>query len=134
MAIDLSQYVIQSETDKTVCEIPGNTPAYQERQVVYVKESAALGNLEAVVITGIERKSGKWHYNIARNANLRLGDRASYTNGRTILYSEEELITYQEALDYAQANLVSQLNDIESKQEAQNSVFYTDLGKIMIKK
>lgn len=97
-----------------------NAPIYLEGDTVYLKESAALGFLEAVVINGMTRNNGKWIYTIRTGVSSPssptvYGDRRSLVHGKTLYFSEDELISLCEALDLAEANAQRVLDNIKAQ-------------------
>jgi len=94
------------------------TPKYEPNDVVYLRESAAIGHLEAVTISGLSYYNGAWIYTIRAGRLLptpvaQYGDRISMVNGQTIQFSESELIPICEALALAEANATAQLLRIQ---------------------
>lgn len=95
-------------------------PIYDVGDVVYLKESAALGFIEAVSITGVHRYSNAWVYTIgSRVANPQhaavYGDRISHVHGQTLYFSEDELVSHCDALMLAEANALGNLQRIQSQ-------------------
>lgn len=93
-------------------------PKYAPNDVVYFRESAAIGHLEAVTISGLSYYNGKWMYAIRAGRLLptpvaQYGDRISMVNGQILQFSEEELIPICEALALAEANAILTLNRIQ---------------------
>jgi hypothetical protein len=82
-----------------------SSPLYAPRDVVYIKESAALGFLEPQRIVGAHLGQDGWLYTITTNLNVAGAgvymDRRSMVNGQILYYSESELVTYCEAMDLA---------------------------------
>ena len=81
-----------------------NAPVYSPRDVVYIKESAALGFLEAVVINTVVRTNDQWLYTIRVGTASPVappiyGDRRSLVHGATVYFTEDELITHCDALE-----------------------------------
>ena len=96
------------------------TPKYEPNDVVYLRESAAIGHLEAVTIRGLSYYNGKWIYAIRAGSLLPTpvalyGDRISMVNSQTLQFSEEELIPLCEALALAEANAAAQLLRIQTQ-------------------
>ena len=86
-----------------------DNPAYHENDVVYLRESASIGFLEAIRIGSIIRYNGQWLYgatNLVKNpiAPPFYGDRITVSHTGTVFYTEDELITICEALDMAEEN------------------------------
>lgn len=93
-------------------------PKYDINDIVYLRESAALGFLEAVRINGLTKRDNDWVYSIyagtvgAANANL-YGDRRSLINGSLLYFTENEFVTEYEAMVLTKANLERQLDSID---------------------
>ena len=95
-------------------------PLYDVGDVVYLRESAALGRLEAVTITGIHRYGSDWIYSHAARIGspthaVIYGDRRSFVHGQLLYLSESELITHCEALTIAEANMQRQLAALQTQ-------------------
>lgn len=98
-------------------------PTYGEGDTVYLRESAALGFLEAVIINGITRNNGKWIYTIRTGVSSPIaptvyGDRRSLVHAKTLYFSEDELITICDALDLAEANAQRVLDKLRAQRVA----------------
>lgn len=99
-------------------------PLYNVGDTIYILESAKIGNLESYKVDGItwNQQSSGWLYiiNIKRSNDgsltgrenaLGFGDRpGTYT----LLFSEQEIITYCLALTYAQAHHTRKLQAINA--------------------
>lgn len=97
-----------------------SAPTYDVGNVVYLKESAALGFLEAVKISGIYRNTDGWIYTTeARSAQpsaaATYGDRISFTNRATLYFSESEFVDVCAALDLAEAYAQRLLQSIQAR-------------------
>lgn len=97
-----------------------DAPAYEEGDSVYLKESAALGFLEAVTISGIVRQRGKWVYAILTGRSNPIapryyGDRASLVNAQILYFTEDELIPVCDALVLAEANAQRVLERLQAQ-------------------
>ncbi len=96
-----------------------DAPLYEEGDTVYLRESAAIGFLEAVIISGIRRGDNKWLYSVQAGISQRnathYGDKISFVNGAQLLFTEEEFVPLCTALDLAEANLQRQLADIQRR-------------------
>lgn len=97
-------------------------PIYTQGDTVYLRDSAALGFLEAYIIQTItHRADGLIIYNLATHlkpptANMTMGDR---NTGRVLLpltFFEHELVPYCEALELAIANTQKQLVKLQAQQ------------------
>lgn len=95
-------------------------PTYATGDVVYLRESAALGCLESYVISGVYSRNGSWIYTIAVNPRIipsqfSFGERRSMVDTHILQFEECEFVDYCAALDMAEQYLVSQLALIRSK-------------------
>lgn len=100
--------------------MPTNAPLYDVNDVVYLKESAALGHLEAVSISGVISRGASWLYSIhASRGRVRAvahyGDRITTTNAKTLYYTEDEFVLLCDALDLAEANAQAHLARIQAQ-------------------
>lgn len=100
--------------------MPISQPLYEEGDVVYLRESAALGFLEAVRIGGITHSSQGWLYVVESRvpqprAAAHIGDRITAVHGKPLYFSESEFVTHCDALDLVEANLSTQLNRIQAQ-------------------
>lgn len=107
-------------------------PTYSIGDVVYLKESAALGFLEAVTISGIYRSNNPgmvqwagdvWLYTVqagrSRPTSVAMyGDRRSLISGATLYYGETEFVLICDALDMVEANLTKQLDQVRAQKAA----------------
>lgn len=98
-------------------------PLYKINDVVYLKESAALGFLEAVRISGVTKTSTTWLYTVYAGrmgaiAPSHFGDRKSMTEANFLNFTEDEFVTECEALTLTQANLQNQLDKVKSQKES----------------
>ncbi|MCK9558122.1 MAG: hypothetical protein M0R50_08805 [Candidatus Cloacimonetes bacterium] len=93
-------------------------PIYDIGQVVYLKESAALGFLEAYIIKDMAyQPTGKLVYTLITSlkqpdAVMTIGDRVT---GRLVLpikFFEEDLIDYKDALEICITSLTTQLANL----------------------
>ena len=97
-----------------------NTPKYDINQIVYLRESAAIGHIEPVKISGMQKRGKDWIYNVfagtvgAVNAAY-YGDRRSLINGSVLYFTEAEFVTEYEALKLTEANLEIQLSKVRSQ-------------------
>jgi hypothetical protein len=103
--------------------MPTNPPLYDVNDTVYFKESAALGHLEAVTISGVLARGNTWLYTIHASrgqptAVAHYGDRKTMTQGAVLYFSEDELILLCDALDLAEANAQAQLDRIQAQRAA----------------
>jgi hypothetical protein len=94
-------------------------PLYDIGQIVYLKESAALGFLEAYAIKDMGyQPNGKLIYTLVTSlkspaAVQTIGDRITGQRVLPIRFYEEDLIEYREALEMCILNLQTQLNALQ---------------------
>lgn len=94
-------------------------PLYNIGDILYIKESAAIGFLEAVRISGVyQHTQENWIYTVeARAASPRPaaigGDRILHVNNAVLYFSESELISYCEALTLAESNVSNRLVQLQ---------------------
>ena len=99
-------------------------PKYVAGDIVYLIESAKVGFLESYQVAAVSMVVGNnWQYTIAVPARspsgATYGDRNQLKRGFDFQLDESELITYCEALTYAESYLQSQLTKIQSLKAAQ---------------
>ncbi len=97
-----------------------NAPIYNVGDVVYLRESAALGFLEPVKINGMQEYRGAWVYTIQATQPspgypASFGDRISLTNGGTLFFSENEFVDQCTALTLAESNATAKLAAIQAQ-------------------
>jgi len=91
-------------------------PLYDVKDTLYLKESAALGHLEAVTISGVTRGLNGWTYTIYVNSMQRpMNHLGSGVNGAILQFSEAEFVDLGEALLLAEANAQRQLDSIRQR-------------------
>jgi hypothetical protein len=95
-------------------------PTYSPGDVVYLRESAALGFLEAVQISGLVYSNGMWLYSIQAKvgnpqAPATYGDRITAVHGKTIFFTQNELVDVCEALRLAEANAQRNLDRLQAQ-------------------
>jgi hypothetical protein len=95
-------------------------PLYDIEEVVYLKESAALGFLEAVRISGISRTKDAWIYSVSARAPQPTavshhGDRINAVAGMILYFTENEFVPLCDALSLAEANAARQLAQIQAQ-------------------
>lgn len=83
-----------------------NSPTYGVNDVVYLKESAARGFLEAVRISFVTLGQSGWIYTVNFNASRPVnaptyGDRIVFNQGAAVYYTENEFVNHCEALTLA---------------------------------
>jgi len=106
----------------TIIERDPNTPLYKINDVVYLRESAALGFLEAVRISGISKINSSWLYTVHAGrmgaiAPTHFGDRISMTQGNILNFTEDEFVSEYDAMALSQANLQRQLDKIKLQKD-----------------
>ena len=94
-----------------------DSPKFSIGDLLYIRESAALGFLEPVKIRTILKNSSGWLYTInagmsGPNVPAIYGDRRLFVNGATLYLDETELISYCEALRLSIANAQANLNKL----------------------
>ena len=98
-------------------------PLYDQGDTVYLKDSAALGFLEAYIVqTIVHRADGSIVYHLATYlkppaANMTIGDRNTGRVLHGLSFFESELITYCEALSLAIVNSQAQLASLQAQSE-----------------
>lgn len=95
-----------------------SAPLYDVGDVVYLKESAALGLVEAVRIGTVTKNNSGWAYGIVTSSAQMSGDRRSVVHGGVIYYGEDEFVTLCEALNLAEANVRLKLEKIQAQRAA----------------
>lgn len=93
-------------------------PLYSLHDKLYLRESAAIGMLEAVSVSGISLSpTNTWLYSYNQAVGMQraatYGDRRSMVNGNVILVDESELTDYCTALGLIKANLQQRMNEID---------------------
>jgi hypothetical protein len=92
-------------------------PKHSIGNLVYLRESAAYGFLEPVVISSVSNNNGRWLYTIRTGATQSLGDKRSMINSAVMYFGEDELISHCEALQLAEAKARSVLSGLERQRE-----------------
>lgn len=96
-------------------------PIYNQGDTVYLRDSAALGFLEAYIVKSIvHRPDGLIHYYLSTHlkpptANMTMGDRNTGRVLRQITFYESDLISYCEALVLAIENTEKQLASLQAQ-------------------
>ena len=101
-----------------------NPPIYSPGDIVYLRESAALGFLEAVQISGLMYGPNGWLYTIKAKAGQptapsHFGDRITAVQGMILYFSEDEFVTVCDAQALVEANLQLQLDRIKLQRASQ---------------
>lgn len=81
-----------------------SNPTYQYGDTVYLRESAAVGSLEAVRIGGVHQGPNGWMYSLNYTSGAGLFDRRSAVATQTLFFSEDELLTFCDALVLVERN------------------------------
>jgi len=108
--------------------MPFSAPLYSIGNVVYIRESAALGFIEAYAVESIRyNQDGVPTYKLVGslkppNVAQSVGDRVTGQRLLPIEFIESNLIDMCEALRLAAASLTVQLDNIESMQLAHNCI------------
>lgn len=81
-----------------------NSPTYNINEVVYLKESAAKGFLEAVRIAGVTLGKSGWIYTVSYNASRPInaptyGDRIVANRSSAVYYTADEFLNHCAALN-----------------------------------
>lgn len=86
------------------------------KEIVYLRESAAIGRIEAVRITGIHMGKDGWLYTISASMSPpsegMFMDRRSLVSTAIVYFTEDEFITLQGAYDLAIDNAQRILNQL----------------------
>lgn len=95
-------------------------PLYDVGDVVYLRESAALGFLEAVRISGVMRAKGTWMYSVSARAPgptavTHHGDRINSVAAMILYFTESEFVPVCDALALAEANAQRQLQRLQAQ-------------------
>lgn len=95
-----------------------SNPAYEVNQVLYLKESAAIGFLEAVVINSVTSSPNGWVYSwrsMGQPQQIQsYGDRRSFGGAGKVLYlTEGELISKCDALALIRSTLQAKIDGVD---------------------
>lgn len=94
-------------------------PRYQIDEVVYLRASAALGELESYRVGAVQDRGIGWVYQIFIDsrppAEWTLGDRIDLKEERLLFFTEEELVSLCEALDLAATALAGTIARVKSQ-------------------
>lgn len=98
--------------------MPPPAPLFEVGDIVYIRESAALGFLEAYRISSVLRAtSEEWVYsiNIIRRPGVPplFGERISHQPERVLYFNESELVTKCEALELIENHLTDRLATVQ---------------------
>jgi len=97
-----------------------DTPLYDFNDIVYLRESAALGFIEPVRIAGISKVANTWTYTISMSVSQptpvsHYGDRIHRVQGSVLYFTEEEFVLLCDALELAEANAQKQLDNLQAQ-------------------
>lgn len=97
-----------------------SVPLYSVGDRPYLKESAALGFLEACPIGSVHNTGNQWTYSMLatgrRDPSMPLfGERITHREDNVRYYSEDELVSEYQALVLARGYLTQRLADINSQ-------------------
>lgn len=100
-----------------------NAPTFSIGQIVYLRESASIGFLEPMKISGIFMLNNGWAYTISNDGPLHrssatFGDRVSTITGSIIYYTESEFISLYDALVLVEANAQRALEKVQAQRAA----------------
>ncbi len=95
-------------------------PLYDIGDIIYLRESAAIGFLEAVKISGVMLNRQGWIYTIEAKAGQprapsHIGDRITAVQGTLLYFSEDEFVVHCDALALVEANLQDQLDRVQAQ-------------------
>lgn len=95
-------------------------PLYNIGDILYLRESAALGFLEVAKISGISLSQQGWIYATEAKAGFprspaHTGDRITTVQGMILYFSENEFVVQCDAMALVEANLVAQLGRIQAQ-------------------
>ena len=98
-------------------------PTYDSGEIAYLRESAALGFLEQVRISGVFRGPDGWMYSIDASVSRPrpvsfYGDKRSMVHGATMYFTEEEFVPLCDALELVEANARRALEKAQAQRAA----------------
>jgi hypothetical protein len=98
----------------------GGGPLYRINDIVYLRESAAIGSIEALRITDVSSYQNTWVYKVASSINSprapsTFGDRISHVTGAVLYYTQSEFCDLCTALNIAKDVLEKRLQVIEDQ-------------------
>jgi len=100
-------------------------PTYDVGDIVYLRESAAIGYLEPLKISGLSKSSLGWVYTVVAGGSSpysTYGDRKSLINGAILYYTESEFVSLRAALDLAYDYAIG----VASRIDAQRNALFPD--------
>lgn len=95
-------------------------PKYTVGDVVYLRESAAIGSLEAVKIWGVHLGQNGWVYTINASHPGHSGglDRRSNIGAQTLYYTEDEFLLLCDALVLVEVNAKAAYDRAKAQRQA----------------
>ncbi len=94
-------------------------PKYDVDAIVYFREAAAIGSLEAVRISGVHRNNFGWVYSISTTLSPPSPgvflDRRSHVNTEILFFSEDEFVDYCGALELAEDKAKRHLDYVQAQ-------------------
>ena len=94
-----------------------SNPKYNVGDPVYFRESAVFGFLESMTVSGVLSYPGGWMYTVQQpqtQITQTYGDRRSLVNNAILYFTENEFVSYCEALGLAKTMLEYQLAKINT--------------------
>jgi hypothetical protein len=100
-----------------------DAPTYDIGDVVYLRESASLGFLEAVTISGVTYTAQGWAYAILAGRSspssiAYYGDRIQHVSSKILYFTESELVSECDALELAETNAQTQLTSLQAQRSS----------------
>lgn len=95
-------------------------PLYNIGDILYLRESAALGFLEVAKVSGVTLSPQGWIYATEARAGIprspsHMGDRITAVQGMILYFSEDEFVVQCDAMALVEANLAAQLTRIQAQ-------------------
>lgn len=96
--------------------------AYNQNDIVYLRESASRGVIEPVRIGSIMQTNGGWQYTIRFGPSLPInnqtyGDKKSLINNAVLYFNESELLTKCQAYELAEAYALALYNKLSAERQ-----------------
>lgn len=96
-----------------------SNPKYTVGDVVYLRESAAIGSLEAVKIGGVHLGQGGWMYSLnVGGGQIGHLDRRSSIGNQVLYYTEDEFLVKCDALVLVEANAKAAYERAKAQRQA----------------
>ena len=96
-------------------------PKYNVGDRAYLRESAAVGSIEPIYISGVQQsRTAEWYYTVTNRPQDVIhtyGDRRSLVNNMVMYYSESEFVDVCGAIILAKAFAQAQLDKITTLQQ-----------------